>query len=676
MNNLPFLKVLLVGINDYPNPAHRLRGCKFDVAAIKRYLTNHLNLKSVQLDIKVLLNDNASRSNIIHTFLNHFSSLRDGDLALFYFSGHGSRMTAPEGFKHSSTNGFIETFVAHDSRTKDGRDIADKEFSYMLWEVTKDKEVAFTTIFDCCHSGDITRSLEYNTRQTEDAKKQRPWTEFLGANHYKEVNGDVTVPTSRHVSLSACRNDELAKEKFIDSKFRGVFTYSLLEGLQQTKGKLTYHELIGKVQAKVYNQTYAQHPQLQATHSEDERSMFLGGTVKTKPTSHLFYYNNQEQDGLPKGWLVDIGKIHGIEQGAADSSGKLMVFENATLNPEWSAPENALANVAIRKVMATHSLTNTVADLDEDQQYRAVFTELPTIPLKIAISPDSDKQAAQLIRQTWESAPSLYMTLVEKWEETQYLIHAEESQFWARTLGEERPVFQRLNGHSTATVNQVFKNLETIAQWHRIKGLDNPFTNIPISGLEFEFYEVLETTPDFMDPTKELLLPHFLHQEPYLHYQFNPKDENPARQEIEPKFRLKIKNPVTTGRRLWFSTLFLGSDFSIINDLMPMQALDPGEEKWLSFFDEQYKMHTTVIPLHIEDAYLSWGLHEVTEHFKIMVCTQEFNSGSFNQAGVPLEMKTVENSRGIFRKSSLIKAPMVDWGCVDFAIKVKYEQLE
>ena len=108
-----------------------------------------------------------TRENIVKAF-DHFKDAKAeaGDYCLFYYSGHGSFMTAPDVFADYEPSGELQTLVCLDSRQEGGRDLIDKELGYLIAKTLDGKvpedgpKVHFLSIMDCCHSGSNTRGDE------------------------------------------------------------------------------------------------------------------------------------------------------------------------------------------------------------------------------------------------------------------------------------------------------------------------------------------------------------------------------------------------------------------------------------------------------------------------------------------------------------------------------------
>src|SRR5712671_3287345 len=126
---MPNFYALLVGIDNYPNPAHRLFGCVNDVTSMEEYLRQRFVPGQDPTRIKVLKDDQAKRQDVIDAFQRHLGQAQAGDTALFHYAGHGSQEQAPVEFWDIEPDHKNETMVCWDSRTQGGWDLADKEIA-------------------------------------------------------------------------------------------------------------------------------------------------------------------------------------------------------------------------------------------------------------------------------------------------------------------------------------------------------------------------------------------------------------------------------------------------------------------------------------------------------------------------------------------------------------------
>lgn len=122
-------KALIVGINEYPKP-YRLSGCVNDAKEIQRLLVDNGD-GSHNFDTKPLLDSLATKTNILNKIDELFD--KETDVALFYFSGHGS---------DDKNDGFIISC--------EGESIS---FAELIRKVNGSKSKYKIVILDCCYSG-------------------------------------------------------------------------------------------------------------------------------------------------------------------------------------------------------------------------------------------------------------------------------------------------------------------------------------------------------------------------------------------------------------------------------------------------------------------------------------------------------------------------------------------
>ena len=303
------IHALFIAIDDYPIAHHRLNGCVNDAECVVTYLEN--NYPCEQLNIMRLFNKVATKENIIKAF-GHFNEAKDQDVCLLYYTGHGSQAASPKEFLHLDPDGKIETLVCWDSRIAGGRDLMDKELSYLIWEATRDRDVHFVTIFDCCHSGGNTRALakEVTDRQI---KTPHPLPNFVrhfhGHEHYQiSASGNmISPPSGRHVHLAAAAAKETAKELKIGNTTRGAFTYNLISLLEQHNGQLSYREIVEHLHARIGKLVSEQTPQLSALEDSDKKLWFLGQVPENRPTTYAVNHDTDKNE-----WFVNAGELHGI----------------------------------------------------------------------------------------------------------------------------------------------------------------------------------------------------------------------------------------------------------------------------------------------------------------------------------------------------------------------------
>lgn len=146
----PKRRALLVGINDYPNPADRLEGCVNDV-----FLMSSLLQESgfAADDIRIVLNERATARGIVERLEWLLDGTEDGQDRVFYYSGHGAQI--PGYGVGEKVDRKDECLVAHDFDWSREHAVTDDQFYEFYSQLPYGTH--FLTIFDCCHSGGMTR---------------------------------------------------------------------------------------------------------------------------------------------------------------------------------------------------------------------------------------------------------------------------------------------------------------------------------------------------------------------------------------------------------------------------------------------------------------------------------------------------------------------------------------
>ncbi len=246
---------LLVGINEY-EVVRNLNGCVQDVRRMEEFLrarvippvTDGPVNPDDYLQLKVLLNEQATRQAIIDAFEAHLGQAGEGDVAFFYYSGHGSEENAPPEFWHLEPTRKNQTLVCHDSRSSEAAwDLADKELGHLIGQVAAGKPDLHTlVILDSCHSGSGTRDLsEDGVRMTAADLRQRTLSDYIvSLDAVESVAGEnwYRPPEGRHILLAACRPNELARERVIDNE---IARHLLLPTVDRLAGERPGSDLPG-----------------------------------------------------------------------------------------------------------------------------------------------------------------------------------------------------------------------------------------------------------------------------------------------------------------------------------------------------------------------------------------------------------------------------------------------
>jgi hypothetical protein len=313
------LYALLVGICDYrPQqvlggmaafPA--LSGCTDDA----RDLLHFLQLDPDWAVHPLLLTDaQATKQGIANAITQHLGQAGTDDLVLFYFSGHGAVELADERVWQEKRLQGIVAFTDHADPGKVM--LADKELRFLFTRLYEKTGAHILTIFDCCHAGDNLRAAaaaDWTAKQIAVEFPVRPWQDFLFHPHFQPADFyqkgiDQVMPPGRYVQLAACAPDEIAKESLIQGRKRGVFTWYLLQSLQQAGSVATYADLIHRVRTQLQF-SFTQTPQhdVPRQHADLAQSGFLG-----KPAGALARACSLEYNAAAGVYFIDRGYFHHV----------------------------------------------------------------------------------------------------------------------------------------------------------------------------------------------------------------------------------------------------------------------------------------------------------------------------------------------------------------------------
>ncbi|KQO84994.1 MAG: caspase domain-containing protein [Methylobacteriaceae bacterium] len=143
-------KALLIGIDDYPDPANRLSGCVNDVFAMSATLQD-CGFEPEQ--IRVCLNERATADGIISRLEWLVDGAQPGDQLVFFYSGHGARV--PEYGQQEEPDRLTETLVPYDFDWTPEHGVSDEQINRFYAQLPY--ETHLLMIFDCCHSGSMHR---------------------------------------------------------------------------------------------------------------------------------------------------------------------------------------------------------------------------------------------------------------------------------------------------------------------------------------------------------------------------------------------------------------------------------------------------------------------------------------------------------------------------------------
>jgi len=273
-------RALLVGVTKYDRlPASdHLRGPGNDARLMRWLLQKRFQFPTDS--ITTLTEDEGTparrptRANIEREFRRLADQAREGDQVVVMLAGHGCRLPErdPPDPIYPEPDGFDEVFLPADVSPWKGtvervpNAIVDDEIGAWLRAITE-KGAYVWAIFDCCHSGNMTRGTEVVRelppetlvpREELDKARERAAVrrgKTRGDSESKPAPFIPRQPSDYLVAVYACRSNESTPEctNPPDATPYGLLTYNLVEVLTRSAmagASLTYRELIRRVQAR------------------------------------------------------------------------------------------------------------------------------------------------------------------------------------------------------------------------------------------------------------------------------------------------------------------------------------------------------------------------------------------------------------------------------------------
>ncbi|HEY9608463.1 caspase family protein, partial [Allocoleopsis sp.] len=211
---------LLVGINQYPATQRfgNLKGCDTDVDLQQELLIHRFGFNPN--DIVKLTSDQTpdkqpTRKNILTAFEKHLiEQAKPGDVVVFHFSGHGSRLPEPDPIQACRNDNFNSTLVpADEGKNGVAQDIMGRTL-FLLMSALKTENV--TAVLDSCYSGGGTRG-NFRVRSIpgdglkpspEEIAYQKRWMEQLQLSPEELVRRRCAGVAKGVVFASAQRDQE------------------------------------------------------------------------------------------------------------------------------------------------------------------------------------------------------------------------------------------------------------------------------------------------------------------------------------------------------------------------------------------------------------------------------------------------------------------------------------
>lgn len=255
---------VFVGINDYveyvDEPGGDLQGAEADALLMRQVLTEHWGL--AEENTLTLLSLQATKA-AIHEAVTVWLAERagPGDLAIFYFAGHGAQAYDLDG---DETDALDETLAPTDVLPLSSEnDIRDDEFREWLSMIGTQVVV----ILDSCHSGSATRGSEMRTRSLERPPPLEGGREPALVRQQYDAESMADGSSTIIELAGAAPNQSALEGPFVGadgvtSEQRGAFTFFLAEALRTASPETTYADILAAVADRLDGRDFLQNPQL------------------------------------------------------------------------------------------------------------------------------------------------------------------------------------------------------------------------------------------------------------------------------------------------------------------------------------------------------------------------------------------------------------------------------
>ncbi|TRY29932.1 caspase family protein [Aliiglaciecola sp. M165] len=464
---------LLIGIDKYPklDPRYGLSGCVSDARLIHSILTSHFGFQANE--IRELYDDDANQTAIFQAMQKLVDEAQSGDCVVFHFAGHGSQRTCLD---DSEGSGMDSTIMPSDSGrgAHPNLDISDDEIGEWL-EKLSTKTDNITLIFDCCHSGTITRDPWAATARGAPADTRTAQEMGLSQKQKhsatRDLEGGSFLPRSdAYVVISGCRDDELSNEYSLQkdgTQLRhGALTYWLSQTLIAAKPDSTYQDIFESASQQITALFPSQHPQI-----EGRRDRVLFGTNRVSP---LKYFNLKSVQGNTV--TINGGAAHGVVNGS-----EWAVYPPGTNNTEQSTPLTKLTVMSVDALTAEATVESTAKTLTKDCRCILLSSPVAIPTLSIDISEVPEKIASTLQNMIDTSG---LLDVSTSPATADLRIQSKDSQ-WTALSKDERPVLPLQDLQQEDDFSRFISNLETRSRAQNVLKLANPESQL---NVDFNVY--------------------------------------------------------------------------------------------------------------------------------------------------------------------------------------------
>ena len=453
----PQKRALLVGINDYQNVT-KLGGCVNDVLRMKNLLVNKFQFPEV--NIIVLTDKQATRAGMIKAFRQELiEKAKPGDIIVFHYSGHGSRM---KDVHKDEIDGWDSTIVPQDSRAGDIFDLSDDEINDLLLELAQ-KTANITCVLDSCHSGNATRGGA-TVRQIPDDLRDPPvttrttrGTETKGASGFRPISAN-------YVLIAGSKAHQLSNEFIVEGQRQGALTFYLTEALKKAGEQTTYRDLMDEVSRQVSARFPSQEPDLEGAGAD--ALVFSGAQCLAQ--AYVLASPGQRHGEV----LVEAGAVYGLSKGSI-----LDVYLPAT---KTFGPETKrVAQIELTKVDPLTAEARILEGSVTEKYSRAVLREVSYADFKLKLY-YAGLERSPVLRQIQDRLSGCAFIEKVSNELQCHLRLREEKGEIVTEAADTSPLSPRVSASDPGAVDHVEKQILQWHRWYAVRSISNPVPRVSV----------------------------------------------------------------------------------------------------------------------------------------------------------------------------------------------------
>ena len=252
-------RAVCIGINNYPGIFNDLKGCVNDANDWS------VLLQGFGFNINIMLDSQATRTNVKAALQDLVNSTNGGDIAVFTYSGHGTQVAD----KNSDENDpYDEAIYLYDGT------VIDDELRLILNGIHP--QATLVIISDSCFSGTVTRLAG----ETATPRFVPPTVSTKGrAAKHPFLLPEADMP---EILISGCSDSEYSYDAEFNGRPNGAMTAYAIQVIRQNPN-VTYREFFTGLRALLPSNDYPQSPKLEGLEANKDRKLFEPLAVEPGP---------------------------------------------------------------------------------------------------------------------------------------------------------------------------------------------------------------------------------------------------------------------------------------------------------------------------------------------------------------------------------------------------------